>query len=97
VRQAGGGRVVVVYFPSDGWSYLDGEGNLTGASVEILRDFFRWVEAREGVDLDVTWAADDDWARFYRRVRNGSDGVFGIGNVTITQQRRGNSTSPPRT
>jgi ABC-type amino acid transport substrate-binding protein len=96
VRQAGGGRVVVVYFPSDGWSYIDGEGNLTGASVEILRDFFRWVEARERVRLDVTWAADDDWARFYRRVRNGSDGVFGIGNVTITQQRRGElDFSPP--
>jgi ABC-type amino acid transport substrate-binding protein len=96
VRNAGAGRVVVVYVPSDGWSYQGPDGALTGVSVEILRDFFRWFEARERVELDVTWAADDDWSRFYRRVRNGSDGVFGIGNVTITQQRRGElDFSPP--
>ncbi|TVP47700.1 MAG: amino acid ABC transporter substrate-binding protein [Gemmatimonadales bacterium] len=96
VRARGSGRVVVVYTPSDGWSYEDAGRRLTGVNVEILRDFFAWVEAREGVRLDVSWAADDDWARFYRRVRNGSEGVFGIGNVTITQERRGElDFSPP--
>ncbi len=96
LRERGSGQVVVVYFPSAGWSYEDAGGRLTGAAVEILRDFFRWVEAREEVELTVTWAADDDWARLYRRVRNGSNGVFGIGNVTITQERRGEvDFSPP--
>jgi ABC-type amino acid transport substrate-binding protein len=96
VRASGQGRVVVVYVPSDGWSYRDGSGTLTGATVEILRDFFHWVEDREGVELEVSWASDDDWTRFYRRVRNGSDGVFGIGNVTMTQARRSElDFSPP--
>jgi ABC-type amino acid transport substrate-binding protein len=96
IREAGTGRVVVVYVPSAGWSYTAPGGDLTGVTVEILRDFFRWVEAEEGVRIQVSWAPDDDWTRFYRRVRNGSDGVFGIGNVTITQQRRGElDFSPP--
>lgn len=96
VRERGSGRVVVVYTPSEGWSYSAPDGTLTGVNIEILRDFFAWVEAREGVALEVVWAPDDDWARFYRRVRNGSDGVFGVGNVTITQQRRGElDFSPP--
>jgi ABC-type amino acid transport substrate-binding protein len=96
VRARGSGRVVVVYTPSDGWSYEDARGRLTGVNIEILRDFFDWVQVREGVRLDVAWAPDEDWARFYRRVRNGSDGVFGVGNVTITQERRGElDFSPP--
>jgi ABC-type amino acid transport substrate-binding protein len=96
VRARGSGRVVVVYTPSDGWSYEDSRGHLTGVNIEILRDFFAWVEAREGVRLNVAWAPDEDWARFYRRVRNGSEGVFGVGNVTITQERRGElDFSPP--
>jgi|GEM_PF-258581 len=96
VRAQGSGKVVVVYTPSDPWSYQTPEGVLTGVNIEILRDFFAWVEIREGVVLDVVWAPDEDWARFYRRVRNGSDGVFGVGNVTITQQRRGElDFSPP--
>jgi ABC-type amino acid transport substrate-binding protein len=96
VRERGSGTVVVVYTPSDGWSYHDPSGELTGVNIEILRDFFAWVEAREGVRLEVAWAPDEDWSRFYRRVRNGSDGVFGVGNVTITHQRRGElDFSPP--
>jgi ABC-type amino acid transport substrate-binding protein len=96
VRERGAGRVVVVYTPSEGWSYEMPGGALTGVNIEILRDFFAWVEAREGVALEVVWAPDEDWARFYRRVRNGTDGVFGVGNVTITQQRRGElDFSPP--
>ncbi len=96
LREAGEGQVVVVYTPSDGWSYTASNGRLTGVTVEILREFFQWVEAREGVRIDVAWSPDEDWARLYRRVRNGSNGVFGIANVTITQQRRGElDFSPP--
>jgi ABC-type amino acid transport substrate-binding protein len=96
LRREGRARVVVLYVPSEGWAYEGAEGRLTGVTVEILRDFFAWTEAREGGRLEVVWTPDDDWARFYRRVRNGAHGVFGLGNVTITQERRAEvDFSPP--
>lgn len=90
------GQVQVLYVPSEGWSYRGPDGTLTGVTVELLRDFFAWVEQGAGVRLDVVWNAEEDWARFYRRVRNGAGGVFGIGNVTITDARRAEiDFSPP--
>jgi hypothetical protein len=96
VRQEGVGELTVVFMASDGWAYFDDEGHLTGASVEILQDFFRWVESTEDVSLDVTWSEDEDWMRFYRRVRDAQGGVFGAGNVTITEARQAEvDFSPP--
>lgn len=88
VRHGGGGEVVVIFMASDGWAYFDEDDHLTGASVEILQDFFSWVEETEDVDLEVTWSEDENWARFYRRVRDAEGGVIGAGNVTITDERR---------
>lgn len=88
VVETGEGEVVVVFTRADGWAYLDDEGYLTGASVEILQDFFRWVESTRGVSLEVTWSEEDDWMHFYRRVRDARGGVVGAGNVTITRERR---------
>jgi hypothetical protein len=84
----GSAQVRVLYVPADGWSYRTESGSLTGVTVELLRDFFEWAEATQGIQIEVVWDAEDDWARFYRRVRNASGGVFGIGNVTITDVRR---------
>lgn len=87
-RATGEGRVTVVFVSSEGWAYRSADGSPTGATVEILRDFFEWVEEREGIALDVTFEEEAEWARFYRRVRSGKGGVFGLGNVTITDERR---------
>lgn len=82
------GTITVLYVTSDGWAYRDESGNLTGVTVEIMRDFARWIEVREGVTLDLKWEEEEEWARFYRRVRDGQSGLFGIGNTTITDARR---------
>ncbi len=88
VSDSGEGELVVIFTNADGWAYLDDEGYLTGVSVEILEDFFRWVESTRDVSLDVVWSEDDDWMQFYRRVRDARGGVIGAGNVTITDERR---------
>jgi hypothetical protein len=94
--RTGEGEVRVLYVPSDGWSYVGPEGALTGVTVELLRDFFQWVNDELGITLRVVWDPEEDWTRFYRRVRNGEGGVFGIGNVTITEARRAEiDFSPP--
>ncbi len=88
VREQGVGQVVVLFSPSPGWAQWSDSHEPTGVTAEILKDFFRWVEEREGVALEVRWVEEEEWGRFYRRVRDGAGGVLGIGNVTITEERR---------
>lgn len=88
IREEGTGSVLVLYSSSEGWAYEDADGRLTGVTVEILRDFFDWLQDEEDVDLQVTWEEDPEWNRFYRRVRNSAGGVIGSGNVTMTDERR---------
>jgi hypothetical protein len=85
---AGRIELVVLYVPSEGFAHGDGEGRLTGVTVELMRDFGAWVEARLGIDTEVRFEEEEDWPTFYRRVRYSEGGVFGIGNVTITEPRR---------
>lgn len=95
-QAARGGRVQILYVPADGFAYHDAEGNLTGVTVEVMRHFAEWVGAEHGVDLDVDFVVEEDWRTFYGRVRDASAGVFGIGNVTITEARRSElQFSPP--
>jgi ABC-type amino acid transport substrate-binding protein len=87
-RTAGAGTVTVLYVPADGWAYRDAGGRLTGVTVELMRLFAGHVRAAHGVSLDLRFVEEEDWRTFYRRVRTGAGGVFGIGNVTITEARR---------
>lgn len=88
VLEHGSGSLMVIFTRAEGWAYADLDDSLTGVSIEILEDFFGWVERTHQVELDVTWVEDEDWMRFYRRVRNAEGGVFGAGNVTITPARK---------
>jgi hypothetical protein len=84
----GTGSVVVLFSPSEGWAHRLGDEEPTGVTADLIRDFFRWVEEREGVEVEVRWVEEEEWGRFYRRVRDAAGGVLGIGNVTITPERR---------
>lgn len=86
----GEGTLKVLYVPSAGWAETGPApaDSLTGFSVEIVRAFISWVEAFHDVELTVQWESEEDWSRFYRRVRGARDGVLGLGNVTITESRR---------
>jgi ABC-type amino acid transport substrate-binding protein len=88
VLREGEGAIKVLYVPSAGWAERGVGDSLTGITVEIVRAFAAWVEASESVRLDIEWEAEEDWSRFYRRVRGARDGVLGLGNVTITEARR---------
>jgi ABC-type amino acid transport substrate-binding protein len=88
VRAAGSGEITVLYVPAPGWAYRDAEGRLTGVTVELMRLFATHVEREHGTPLRVRFVEEPQWRTFYARVRDGSGGVFGIGNVTITPARR---------
>jgi hypothetical protein len=87
-RQAGEATLVVLYVPSSGFAVRGADGRLTGVTVELLRRFRDFVEEAHGLDVAMEFVEEPRWATFYQRVRHSRGGVFGIGNVTITEPRR---------
>lgn len=87
-RETGQARLSVLYAVSEGWAHHDDDGQPVGVAIALMQRFARWVEAEHGIDVALDFEHDSDWSRFYRRVRDASGGVFGLGNVTITEARR---------
>lgn len=95
-RAAGAAMLHFAFVPSSGFAYFGSDGVLTGVTVELLRDFARFAAAEHDLDLAITWWEEPRWADFYAAVRGSEGGVFGIGNVTITEAReRELDFSPP--
>lgn len=88
VQLSGDGTVTLVYVPSEGFSYENEEGRLTGVTIELFRDFISWVNEEYAVELEAEMRAIESFSDFYGTVRDGSDGLFGVANVTITEDRR---------
>jgi ABC-type amino acid transport substrate-binding protein len=96
VFDRGAGTIRVLWVASPGFAYGDAEGRPTGVTVELMREFGRYVEGTYGVALTVEFEDEPDWRTFYARVRGGEPGLFGVGNVTITEARRAEiGFSPP--
>lgn len=87
-RTSGAGTITILYVPTDGFAYRDSDGRLTGVTIEIMQAFARWAGATHGVQLIPVFVDEPDWQTFYGRVRDARGGVFGLGNVTITDARR---------
>ncbi len=83
-RQA---EITALYVPADGFAYKQNE-QLTGVTVEILRTFAEWVASEYGVALSLDFVEEEEWSTFYEQVRMANDGTVGMGNVTITEERR---------
>jgi ABC-type amino acid transport substrate-binding protein len=95
-RAAGEATITFFFVPATGFAYRDDDGRLTGVTVELLRDFARQVARTHDMDLRVEWLEEERWADFYGYVRDSDGGAFGVGNVTVTEQRRGElDFSPP--
>lgn len=78
----------VLYVAADGFAYKNEAGELTGVTVEIMRDFVAWFERYHAIRVELEFIEEENWTQFYQRVVAAEGGVFGLGNVTITQPRR---------
>jgi ABC-type amino acid transport substrate-binding protein len=95
-KHAGEATLRVLYVPADGFANTAGGDSVTGVTAEIMRAFARWVAQRHDVAVSLHFVEEQDWRVFYGRVRDAHGGVFGLGNVTITDERRRElSFSPP--
>jgi hypothetical protein len=83
------GTISLCYVETPSFVYKDKTGNLTGICVDIINDFINWVNKNKGVILTSRFVGDGSSFRgMYDKAKTSSGGVFGIGNVTITDERR---------
>jgi hypothetical protein len=83
------GSISVAYVETPSFVYKDKSGNLTGICVDIMQDFVKWVNANKGVNLTSKYVGDGSSFRgMYDKTKNATGGVFGMGNVTITEERK---------
>ena len=90
------GRLTALYVPAEGFAYRDESDRLTGFTVELLRGLSDFAREVYGVELEIEFEEEQDWSVFYDRIRRADDGKIGLGNVTITDDRKEElSFSPP--
>jgi len=85
---SGKGELKALYVTSEGFAYRDAGDSLTGFTVELLRGLRDFVRSEYEMDLKITFKEVEDWSEFYRMIKEGEDGKIGLGNVTITEERR---------
>jgi hypothetical protein len=89
VKASKAGTISLAYVETPSFVYKDKAGNLTGICVDIMNDFVSWVNTAKGVKITSKFVGDGSSFRgMYDKTKASSGGVFGLGNVTITDERK---------
>ncbi len=80
--------ITALYVPSQGFAESADDGEPTGFTVELIRDFHQFVEAKHERSIDLIFEEETDWRTFYNRIKDGEGNKIGMGNVTITEERK---------
>lgn len=89
VKQVGQGTISLAYVETPSFVYKDNSGKLTGICIDIMHDFVKWVNDNKKVKLQSKFVGDGTSFRgMYDKVKISTAGVFGLGNITITDERK---------
>ena len=89
VKESGAGNIVLAYVETPSFVYKDNTGKLTGICVDIMNDFVQWANEKKSVKLTSSFEGDgSSFKGMYDKVKGGKGGVFGLGNITITDDRK---------
>lgn len=80
-------QATVYFAPSTGWAEPI-ESGPQGASIDLMMWFVEWLAQHHDQTLSLDFVMEPDWQTFYAKVRDSRGGVFGLGNVTITEARK---------
>jgi putative glutamine transport system substrate-binding protein len=87
-KTKGEGSISIAYVETFGFVYKEG-GQLTGVCVDIMNDFVKYVNEKKAVKLTTQFVGDgSSFKGMYDKVKASNGGVFGIGNITITEERK---------
>jgi ABC-type amino acid transport substrate-binding protein len=88
-KAQGKGAITLAYVETPGFVYKDATDKTTGICIDIMNDFVSYVKSEKKVTLDVKMVGDGtNFKGMYEKVKNSSQGVFGLGNITITEERK---------
>lgn len=83
------GTILLAYVDTPCFSYDDGYGRLAGICADIMNDFVMYVNRTRNVELDMKMVGKgSDFFDMYNKVRTSEGGVFGLGNITMTEERK---------
>lgn len=88
VKAKGGGTITLAYVETFGLVYKE-NGKIDGLCVDVINDFVKFVNDKKGVKLTSQFVGEgDSFKGMYDKVKNSQGGVLGLGNVTITEERK---------
>jgi ABC-type amino acid transport substrate-binding protein len=89
VKAKGTGTISLAYVETPAFAYKDKSGKLTGICLDIIADFGKWLEQNKHAKLNTKFVGDGSSFRgMFDKVKASSGGVIGLGNVTITNERK---------
>lgn len=89
VSKTGKGNIALAYVHTPSFVYVDNAGKLTGICVDIMNDFAAWIKETKKVSIESKFAGNGSNFRImYDKVKSSKGGVFGMGNITITEERK---------
>lgn len=89
VKSKGSGTIALAYVETPGFVYKDASGNLTGICVDIMSEFVKYINESKGVKISTKYVGDgSSFSKMFTSVKSGKNGVFGLGNITITEARK---------
>ncbi len=89
VKANGQGTIALAYVETPELVYKDNSGKLTGICVDIMEDFVKYVNEKKGVKLGTKFVGDGtSFKGMYDKVKGSVGGVFGLGNITILEERK---------
>jgi ABC-type amino acid transport substrate-binding protein len=89
VKSKGSGTISLTYVETPSFVYKDKAQKLTGICVDIMNDFVVWVNQSKKIKLESKFVGNgESFHGMYENVKNASGGVYGLGNITITEERK---------
>lgn len=97
-KAKGTADVVFTFVETPGFTKLVNRTELQGFCPDLMQLFAVWLKKTEGIELkpSLHTANAANFKQFMAGVKSGQDGVFGLGNITITPERENEyAFSPP--
>jgi ABC-type amino acid transport substrate-binding protein len=78
------------YTETPSFASKQSNGLVQGLAVDVMKKFAEYVQRTEGIKVSYAFKGKDhsDFNGFMQEVKAGRGGVFGLGNITITEARK---------
>ncbi len=89
VQQRKTGVITIAYINAPGLSFRNIQGRLDGVCFDIIKSFIDYVKRTKGISLKAQVMPQYElFSHFMDEVKTAQGGVFGLGNITITDERK---------